>query len=164
MWRGAPRADARELRTVKSRDERIPLTLVARYACAIARAIGGSPNRSAEADAEKALVALGDAARQRGLLDGIVLTARPNDLYKERMYAKKSPVEVMSISDEQVAVALLTVVSCSPPLVLRGREPSLSMLRSDKALRVARLRAFGASPDAERVWAELQICSVVAES
>jgi hypothetical protein len=159
-WPGAGPEDARDLASVLPRDERIPAALIARYAHALTESIGRRVRPNAERDAETALVALGDAVRERGLVDGVVLTARANDLYKEKMYARQplsgnSPSDPPP-SDEQVAVALVTLVSCSPPLVLWGREPSLAMLRSDKALLVARLRSSHASPEANRVWTELQ--------
>jgi hypothetical protein len=157
-WPGARPEDARDLASVLPRDARIPAELIARYACVLTDRTGGRVCDTMEHDAEAALVALGDAVRERGLVDGVVLTARPFDLPRqstdERRPLPESPDA--SLSDDQVAVALVTLVSCSPPLVLWGREPSLAMLRSDRALLVARLRSSAASPEANRVWAELQ--------
>jgi hypothetical protein len=158
-WPNARPADARELRGVEPRDERVPADLVARYACALARALGASVRAAARDDVHAALVVLAGVVRKRGLCDGIVLTARPDDLDEKTAGKAKSRLRgaVLPASDEQVAVALITVVSCTPPLVLWGREPSLAMLRPDRVLSVARLRQSGASPQADRVWRQLHV-------
>lgn len=157
-WPGASAEDARALGAVQPRHQRIPGRLVARYAWTMVRALGASAGAASERDPLRALAALGQVVGERGLVDGIVVTARPNDLYKVRS-SRPQVVELLDAyppSDEAAAVVLTTVASCSPPLVLWGREPSLRMLRPDKALLVARLRRGEASSDAERVWSEVQ--------
>lgn len=161
-WSGAPPEIAKALARVLPRHGMIPAALVGRCAHALACALGFAPPDESRRNPVLALMSLGDAVEQLGLVRGVVLVGRPNDLYKERMYTGRGtgPLRTcLPILDEHVAVALTTVVSCSPPLVLWGREPSLAMLRADKALRITRLRREASSHAATRVWSELQaIC------
>jgi hypothetical protein len=153
-WPGATPSDAAALEDVLRRRVAIPRALVARYARRIAAALGGdglfTPRRD-EATASLADLAL--LVDSLGLTRGMVLTARTIDRHhKVNTELRGAP----PATHEQVAVALVTVAVCSPPLVLWSREPSLARLQTNELLVLTRLRHAGAGVEAERVWAELK--------
>lgn len=152
-WPGVDPEDARALAGVLPRDGRLPPRLVARYAWSVARALGCNVECSDADDPIGALTELAATVDSLGLARGVVLTARTADLYK--CQDGQPPADYVATA-EQVGAALVTAACCSPPLVLWGRTPSLSLLRPDKVLLVARMRRTESAPEADRVWNELQ--------
>lgn len=147
-WCSAPSDIIATLPSIALTSRRYPPSFISRCAHALLADVGGSSTAAVPPTAQ-ALTALSRLTVDRGLTDGVVLTCALIDR------KPNTPLNLREVSAEEIALALVTLSSARPPMVLWRIEPIQAAMSPATMLRVRWLRRNVAGQSATAIWNRL---------